>query len=205
MRDYTETDAAVASNSGAALEAEVNGRDGKALREQAEYASLTRRAATDNSRALVDDVLRLIAQTETRERQRGPKANASLRQAVEGFLADLLAAKGRKGDAGWVFRSVAPSTFTGDVVSARNFKAVRVALVELGLVEEAPAVQLWSGFEAGRVTKRWTTRFCGPPEPPLCLKAAWTRDRVALGTNNTPWFYGPQHLCTNLRSIGARV
>jgi hypothetical protein len=203
MRDYTETDAGVASNSDAALEGDANARDGKALRDEAEYASLTRRAATDNSRGLVDDVLRQIAQTETRERQRGAKPNASFRQAVEGFLGDLLAAKGRKGDAGWVYRSVAPSSFTGDVVSARNFKAVRFALIGLSLVEEAPAVQFCSGFEAGRVTKRWTTRFkgtpqlerlaaqhgvqpaevsahfavFGPPEPLLRLKATATRVR----------------------------
>jgi hypothetical protein len=72
-----------------------NSHDGKALRDEAEYASLTRRAATDNSRVLVDQVLRLITRTEPRERQRGAKANASFRQAVEGFLGDLLAAKGR--------------------------------------------------------------------------------------------------------------
>lgn len=41
----------------------------KALRD-AEYASLTRRAATDNSRALVDEVRRLIASVEVRERER---------------------------------------------------------------------------------------------------------------------------------------
>jgi hypothetical protein len=51
MRDYTETDATVASNIGAALKADANEHDGKALRDEAEYASLTRRAATDNSRA----------------------------------------------------------------------------------------------------------------------------------------------------------
>jgi hypothetical protein len=93
MRDYTETDATVASDSGAALEAGANEHDGKVLRDDAEYASPTRRAATDDSRGLVDDMLRQIAQKERRERQRGAKVNASFRQAVEGFLGDLLAAR----------------------------------------------------------------------------------------------------------------
>jgi hypothetical protein len=63
-----------------ALEADANEHDGKPLRDEAEYASLTRRAATDNSRALVDEVLRLIAQTG--ERQRGVKTNAWFRTVL---------------------------------------------------------------------------------------------------------------------------
>jgi hypothetical protein len=63
----------------------------QALRD-ADYASLTRRAATDSSDALVDEVLRLIATVEARERQRGAKATAAFRQAVERFVGDLLVA-----------------------------------------------------------------------------------------------------------------
>jgi hypothetical protein len=79
MLDHTGTDDAVA------------GARGEALRD-ANYASLTRRAATDDSHALVDEVLRLIGTVEARERQRGTKARAALRQAVEGFVGDLLVA-----------------------------------------------------------------------------------------------------------------
>ena len=62
----------------------------------AEYASLTSYAATDNSRALIDDVLRLITEAEPRERQRVSRAEA-FRQAVEGFVGDLLGAMGCEG------------------------------------------------------------------------------------------------------------
>jgi hypothetical protein len=75
MRDYTETDATVASNSGAALEADANEHDGKVLRD-ADYASLTRRAATDSSKALVDAVLHLIGTAPRRHASR--QSNASL-------------------------------------------------------------------------------------------------------------------------------
>ena len=90
---------------------------GETLGDDAEYASLTRRAATDNSRALVNDVLRLITEAEPRKRKRGRRAD-TFRQANEGFVGDLLAATG-----GWVYRPVGRSHFTDDVVSYRNFTA----------------------------------------------------------------------------------
>jgi hypothetical protein len=57
MLDHTGTDDAVTVARGEAL------RD-------ANYASLTRTAATDNSNALIDEVLRVIGTVEARERQR---------------------------------------------------------------------------------------------------------------------------------------
>jgi hypothetical protein len=55
----------------------------QALRD-ADYASLTRRAATENSRSPVDEVLRRITATEagTRKRQRASRADA-FRMAIE--------------------------------------------------------------------------------------------------------------------------
>jgi hypothetical protein len=170
MRDYTETDVTVASNSGAALENEGNSvpvARSEALR-NAPYASLTRRAATDNSRALVDDVLRLIATVEARKRQRGAKAKAALRRAVEAFLGDLLVAPAKaqhNGECnsiavGWVHRSVSPNAFTGGAVSSRAFAAIRAALVALGLVEEAPGVaQFREVFGKPFVLSRYDTRW----------------------------------------------
>src|SRR5262252_5108656 len=84
MLDHTDQDTT--------HEGEADAR-AKALRD-ADYASLTRRAATDNSRALVDEVLRLITEAETRKRQRVSKAGA-FRQAVERFVGDLLVALAR--------------------------------------------------------------------------------------------------------------
>jgi hypothetical protein len=124
--------------------------DGKALRDEAEYASLTRRAATDNGRALVDDVLRVISEAETRKRQRVSTADA-FRQAVEGFLGDLLAATGE----GWIYRPVGRGSFTNGAITYRNFTAAREGLKKLGLSEEIP----WAA-EFGRTA----TRFRATPQ-----------------------------------------
>jgi hypothetical protein len=181
MRDHTND--TVAGNSGGALESDGNSvtvARGEALRDDAEYASLTRRAATDNSRALVDDVLRMITEAETRKRQRVSRAEA-FTHAVEGFLGDLLAARG-----GWVYRPVGRSHFTDDEVSYRNFTAVREALKKLGLLDEIPWVA-----DFGRTATRFSaTQLKGltaqygirPGEAdkhfslsPLVLKATSTR------------------------------
>jgi hypothetical protein len=166
MRDYTETDDAAAGNSGTALESEGNSvatARAEALR-NADYASLARRAATDNSRALVNEMLRLIATAETRKRQRGAKAEAAIRLAVERFVGDLLVALAKaqhnEHGAGWVHRSVSPNSFTGAAVSSRTFTAVRAGLVALGLVEEAPGVtQFREAFGKRFVQTRYETRW----------------------------------------------
>src|SRR5215813_13779033 len=131
MRDYTETDDTVAGHNNEVLESDARA---EALR-NADYASLTRRAATDNSRALVDEVLRLITATEAeaRKRQRVSTVDA-FRQAVEGFLGDLLAATGE----GWIYRPTGRSSFTDAAVSYRAFIAVREGLKELGFLAEIP-------------------------------------------------------------------
>jgi hypothetical protein len=139
MVDHTETEDAVAVARGEAL------RD-------ADQASLTRRAGTNNSRALVDEVLRLIAATEagTRKRKRVSRVGA-FKQVVEGFLGDLLAAKGE----GWVFR------WDKDP-PRRPFRGAREGLKKLGMLEETPAVQRWSPF--GVVTERRCRRFRATPQ-----------------------------------------
>jgi hypothetical protein len=137
----------------------------QALRD-AGYASLTRRAATDSSHALVDEVLRLIATVEARKRQRlGPRA-AAFRQAVERFVGDLLVALAKAQHsntvtvAGWVRRSVSPNAFSGGPVSFRTFEAIRAALSALGLVDEAPGVtQFREAFGKRFVLSRYDTRW----------------------------------------------
>ena len=135
-----------------------NSHDGETLRDDAEYASLTSRAVTDNSRALIDDVLRLITEAETRKRQRVSRAEA-FRQAVEGFLGDLLGASGCEGNGGWVYRRMGRGHFTDDLVSYRDFMALRSTMKALDLLEE-----FWPGFEAEQEMKRWATRFRATPQ-----------------------------------------
>jgi len=88
--------------------------EGQALR-KAEYASLTSRAATEHSRALADEVYRLITECETRKRQRGTKAKQQFRQAIEGFLGDLLGAIGEDNAVAWVYHPTSQRHFTDDV------------------------------------------------------------------------------------------
>jgi hypothetical protein len=54
---------------------------GEALRKAA-YCPLTRRAATDKGRALVDEVLRQITSVEVRKRQRNREAEAALSRTL---------------------------------------------------------------------------------------------------------------------------
>jgi hypothetical protein len=148
---------------------------GESLR-NATYAALTRRAVTDNSREVVDEVLRLIETVEVRERQRGAQAKAALTLAVEGFVGDLLVALAKAqhndGDvaitehgssvavAGWVRRSTSSNSFSGGPVSFRTFDAIRAALTALGLVEEVPGVtQFREVFGKQFVLNRYDTRW----------------------------------------------
>ena len=70
----------------------------------------------------VDEVLRMITEAETRKRQRVSRADA-FKQAVEGFLGDLLAAAGE----GWVYRATGRSHFTGSGVLGSIFEIVAAA------------------------------------------------------------------------------
>jgi hypothetical protein len=188
QRDHTETEDAVAGSSVAVSCDQDDSDQGDARAEalhNADYASLTRRAATDDSRALVDDVLRMITEAETRKRQRVSRADA-FKQAVEGFLGDLLAATGE----GWVSRPTGRSHFTDAVVSYRDFTAVRRSLLKLGLLQEVPGVQGFgkpaTRFKATPVLEQLATQHGFPPseadwhfilplpEHPLRLKGAST-------------------------------
>jgi hypothetical protein len=184
MLDHTGTDDAGAVARGGAL------RD-------ANYASLTRCAATDNSNALVDEVLRLIGTVEARGRQRGTKAKAALRQAVEGFVGDLLVALANaqhngsdvaitehgNNVAGWVRRSTSPNSFTGGRVSFRTFDAIRAALVALGLIEEVPGItQFREVFGKQFVLNRYETRWRATA-PLAELAAAHGLSLLDIGTH----------------------
>jgi hypothetical protein len=139
QRDHNETEDTLPGSSFAVSCEQDDRNQGDARAEalrNAEYASLTRRAATDDSRALVADVVRMVIEAETRKRQRVGKADA-FKQAVEGFLGDLLAATGE----GWISRATGRSHFTDAVVSYRDFTAVRQSLLKLGLLQEVPGVQ----------------------------------------------------------------
>ena len=85
-----------------------------------EFASLTSRAVTEQARALVNDVYRLVvvdeAQQGARRRKRGDAKADKFRDAVGAFVGELLRAARSHSLAagyGWAFRSVSPNSFTG--------------------------------------------------------------------------------------------
>ena len=169
-----------------------------ALHDDAEYASLTRRAASDNSNALVTEMVRLITEAEARKRQRVSRADA-FSQTVEGFLGDLLAATGRERNAGWVCRSTGRSSFTGSGVTYPNFEAVREGLKKLDLLDEVlgeqgfgkPATRFRATPQLEQLAAQYGIQpseadrhFVLPlPEHPLVLKSAstWTRGHKIEG------------------------
>jgi hypothetical protein len=133
-----------------------------ALRD-AEFVALTSRPATDQSRAVVDEVLRLViaeeARQKSRQRQRARARADAFRRAVAAFIGDLLRAAGTKSPVsgfGWTYRSVSPASFTGGAVSARHFESVRRSLRNLGFTEEKGKVEYWTPLGVG---KRYATRF----------------------------------------------
>ncbi len=133
-----------------------------ALRD-AEFAALTSRAMSEQARAVVGEVFRMILDEEARRgartRQRGTAKVTAFKRALGAFLGDLLRAAGGKLSAtgyGWVYRSVSPNSFTGGPVSSRHFGNLRPPLRSLGLVEEKGKVVQWTAFGVGR---RYATRF----------------------------------------------
>jgi hypothetical protein len=161
----------------------------------AEYASLTKRAVTANSHALIDEVSQRVAEYEIqnglRKRKRVDKARAFV-QALEGFVGDLLEALGQKERTeGWVRRPVTARSFTKDGVSFRDFEALRRALVPLALVEESPGVQHWGDFGTGAfVAKRFSTRFRATKQ----LQELATAHGVSPGDISRHFIQGlPQH------------
>jgi hypothetical protein len=80
-------------------------------------ATLTRRAETQEAKALVEAVVAVLEDHEasqgTRERKRNKGAQRGFERAVEAFLASLLlAARKPKGD--WVYRTRHAKSFSGE-------------------------------------------------------------------------------------------
>src|SRR5215472_404831 len=127
------------------------------------YAALLSRAHSDQARALVDTVVRMVAERELaagiRTNKRDKKQTA-LRSAVERLLADLLQAQASETNKGYVFRSLRPEGFTGQAVSYRTFKSLVDVMVTLGLLEEYKGFQGWTdGFGAPAPWIRKATRY----------------------------------------------
>src|SRR6476661_4820586 len=103
----------------------------------AEYAALSARPCTDQSRRLVDEVFARVVVGGSKGRGGGySDTKQQMFMAVMGFLGDLLWAAGNGW--GWVYRSLQKKSFTGQDVGYHAFKRVLERLKELGFVEHKP-------------------------------------------------------------------
>jgi hypothetical protein len=134
---------------------------------RAPMAILTRRTETPEAKALVEAVVAVLEDYEarqgTRKRKRDDDAQRGLERAVEAFLGDLYLGA-RKAKGGWVYRSRHTNSFTGEEVSARNFKAVVDTMEPLGLIEvvkgfNAPKIVQWEGFPDSQYQQGKAARY----------------------------------------------
>lgn len=133
----------------------------------APYASLTNRAVTDEARSLVDTLTQMLRDHElaTGARKNKRKSTESgLRNAVEGFVGDILLAQASKRGQGWIAHSTRRESFTGGPVSWRTFDAVYTGLNELGLITYRPGFQGRYKTDDGDVLgKPYAPRFRATP------------------------------------------
>jgi hypothetical protein len=151
--------------------------------------------------SLVDELTAWEAATGQRKYARR-KGLENLKAAIAAFLADLLFACNHPDADGWVYRPLTKEGFTGQAVSAREFRSIRNAWMTSGLLEHKPGYTETVEFDPGEPlrTRGKATRFrattkllqvCAehgvvprdagehfyypPPEHPLALTAASRR------------------------------
>src|SRR5688500_8315464 len=90
------------------------------------YARLLSRARSDAARGLVRDITSKVTAWEQRARSRtknrGLDAERALSETIERLVGDLLAAKCNTESTGRVWRPLATTAFTGEVVGYRDFR-----------------------------------------------------------------------------------
>jgi hypothetical protein len=173
--------------------------------DDAGYASLSSRAVSDDARAFTDYLTGIIAtwerQSDKWQRQRSID---KVRAAVEAFVGDLLLALDN-GRSGWVYRSVRPTSFSGEHVSSRIFRRVLEGLKATELVQHLPGSQYWADFGDGApvVSRQRAPRFRAAPKL-LVLAAQGGITSATVSNHFTPGL--PQHplvLKTTSRRVGA--
>src|SRR5262249_6054148 len=83
-----------------------------------------------------------------RHYKRGRKAKRDFRQALEGFVGDLMRAQSSESAKGWVYRAMRPAGFTGEDVSFRTFQRLIDALGEVRMIERRVGFQDWTSWDA---------------------------------------------------------
>ena len=89
----------------------------------ARYMGLMCPPASPEARALVNDIINIIEQSEQRQRARKAKDKAAFRSAVGLITGDLLIAKEMK-EHGWSYHGLSPAAFDARHVGYRTFKPI---------------------------------------------------------------------------------
>jgi hypothetical protein len=117
------------------------------------YATLDGRAVSHEGKALVGRVFALCLDW---EREHAPRKARSRQEAdtllytIEAFLYDLLRAHGTPSANGWVYRSLRPGEFTGELVSYRALSTLVGLMVRTRLLEHRPGHGRWVDWGDGK-------------------------------------------------------
>ena len=99
----------------------------------ARYMGLMCPPASPEARALVNDIINIIEQSEQRQRARKAKDKAAFRSAVGLITGDLLIAKEMK-EHGWSYHGLSPAAFDDRHVGYKTFKPIVETMEAVGLI-----------------------------------------------------------------------
>ena len=89
--------------------------------------------ASPEAKALVNDIINIIEQSEKRQRARTAEHNAAFRSAVGLIVGDLLIAMEVK-ERGWSYHGLSPAAFDDQPVGYKTFKPIVETMEAIGLI-----------------------------------------------------------------------
>jgi hypothetical protein len=119
---------------------------------KAPRATLEAKASSECADGLVARLVKDLTAWETASGRRTNirrKGLEQLKGAIAAFLADLLHGRNHPEADGWVYRPLAKGSFSGQVVSSRDFKSIRDAWVACALLEHKPGYTETVEFDPG--------------------------------------------------------
>ena len=99
----------------------------------ARYMGLMCPPASPEAKALVNDIINIIEQSEQRQRARKAKDKAAFRTAVGLITGDLLIAMEVK-EYGWSYHGLSPGAFDDRPVGYKTFKPIVETMEAVGLI-----------------------------------------------------------------------
>ena len=99
----------------------------------ARYMGLMCPPASPEARALVNDIINIIEQSEQRQRARKARDKAAFRSAVGLIVGDLLIAMEER-ENGWSYHGLSPAAFDDQPVGYKTFKPIVETMEAVGLI-----------------------------------------------------------------------